>query len=117
MTAASIHDEIAENVRGIAPGGVGALHLLARKIGFVRDVDRDLCLLKRPPPDHESDHVRNLAYNPRPAAAARGTSRPVLTTISIATPRGPNASTTRPPLATSASVPKGGCRAGGGRLP
>ena len=31
MTASNIHYEIAETVRGIAPGGIGAIHLLARK--------------------------------------------------------------------------------------
>jgi hypothetical protein len=47
MTASNIHYEIAEKVRGIAPGGIGAIHLLARKIGLIRDIDRDLHLLKR----------------------------------------------------------------------
>jgi hypothetical protein len=62
-TASNIHYEIAEKVRGIAPGGIGAIHLLARKIGLIRDIDRDLHLLKRHLPYHESDHVLNIAYN------------------------------------------------------
>jgi hypothetical protein len=33
MTAANIRYEIAEKVWGIAPGGIGAIHLLARKVG------------------------------------------------------------------------------------
>jgi Transposase DDE domain group 1 len=63
MAAANIRYEIAERVRGIAPGGIGAIHLLARKIGLIRDIDRDLHLLKRHLPYHESDHVLNIAYN------------------------------------------------------
>jgi hypothetical protein len=55
--------EIAERVRAIAPGGIGAIHLLARKLGLVEDIDRDLLLLKRHLPYHESDHVPNIAYN------------------------------------------------------
>jgi hypothetical protein len=63
MTASNIHYEIGEKVRGIAPGGIGAIHLLARKVGLIRDIDRDLHLLKRHLPYHESDHVLNIAYN------------------------------------------------------
>jgi Transposase DDE domain group 1 len=63
MTASNIHYEIAERVRGIAPGGIGAIHLLARKIGLIEGIDRDLHLLQRHQPYHESDHVLNIAYN------------------------------------------------------
>jgi len=63
MAAANIRYEIAGRVRGIAPGGIGAIHLLARKIGLIQDIDRDLHLLKRHQPYHESDHVLNIAYN------------------------------------------------------
>jgi hypothetical protein len=47
MAATNIHYEIAERVRGIAPGGIGAMHLLARRLGLVEDIDRDLHQLKR----------------------------------------------------------------------
>jgi hypothetical protein len=63
MAAANIRYEIADRVRGIAPGGIGAIHLLARKTGLIEDIDRDLHLLKRHLPYHESDHVLNIAYN------------------------------------------------------
>ena len=63
MAASNIHYEIAEKVRGIAPGGIGAIHLLTRKTGLIEDIDRDLHLLKRHLPYHESDHVLNIAYN------------------------------------------------------
>jgi hypothetical protein len=63
MTASNIRYEVAEKVRGIAPGGIGAIHLLARKIGLIEGIDRHLHLLKRHLPYHESDHVLNIAYN------------------------------------------------------
>ena len=34
MTAANIHYEIAERTRAIAAGGIGAMHLLVRKLGL-----------------------------------------------------------------------------------
>jgi len=63
IAASNIHYEIADRTRAIAPGGIGAIHLLARKIGLIEDIDRDLHLLKRHLPYHESDHVLNIAYN------------------------------------------------------
>jgi hypothetical protein len=63
LAAADIRYEIAEKVRGIAPGGIGAIHLLARKVGLIRDIDENLHLLKRHLPYHESDHVLNIADN------------------------------------------------------
>jgi hypothetical protein len=45
LAASNIRYEIAEKVRGIALGGIGAIHLLARNIGLIRDIDRDLHLL------------------------------------------------------------------------
>jgi hypothetical protein len=63
MTASNIHCEIAEKVRAIAPGGIGAMHLLARKLGLIDGIDRGLHLLKRHLPYFESDHVLNIAYN------------------------------------------------------
>src|SRR5215210_179325 len=63
MTAAPIHYQATERVRAIAPGGLGALHNLAHTLGLVQAIDRDLHLLKRHLPYHESDHVLNIAYN------------------------------------------------------
>jgi Transposase DDE domain group 1 len=63
MTASNIRYEIADRTRAISPGGIGAMHLLARKLGLIDDIDRDLHLLKRHLPYHESDHVLNIAYN------------------------------------------------------
>jgi hypothetical protein len=63
ITASNIHYEVADRVHGLAPGGVGAMLLLARRIGLIRDIDSDLQLLKRHSPYHESDHVLNIAFN------------------------------------------------------
>lgn len=63
MTASNIRYEIADRTRAIAPGGIGAMHLLARKLGLIDDIDRGLHLLKRHLPYFESDHVLNIAYN------------------------------------------------------
>ena len=63
MTASTIRYEIAERTRAVAPGGIGAIHLMARKIGLIDDLDQGLHLLKRHLPYHESDHVLSIAYN------------------------------------------------------
>jgi hypothetical protein len=64
MTASNIHYEIAERSRGIAVGGLGAIHTLARQLGLSAAIDRRLELLKIHLPYHESDHVLALAYLP-----------------------------------------------------
>ncbi len=63
ITASNIHYELADRVQGLSPGGIGALLLLARRVGLIRDIDRNLHLLKRHLPYHESDHVLNIAFN------------------------------------------------------
>jgi Transposase DDE domain group 1 len=63
FTAANIHFEISDRDRGIAHGGIGAIHTLARQLGLIDAIDRRLVLLKLHLPYHESDHVLNLAYN------------------------------------------------------
>ena len=63
MTAANIHYEIADRTRATAHGGIGAVHLLTKKLGLDQAIDRGLGLLKIHLPYHESDHVLNIAYN------------------------------------------------------
>ena len=63
FTAANIHFEISDRDRGIAHGGLGAIHALVRQLGLVDAIDRQLILFKFHLPYHESDHVLNLAYN------------------------------------------------------
>jgi hypothetical protein len=63
LRARAIQYEMAERVRAIDCGGIGAFHLLAQQTGLVKAVDNGLRLLKRHLPYHESDHVLNIAYN------------------------------------------------------
>ena len=63
FTASNIQYELADRVRGLGPGGIGAMHLLARGTGLIDAIDRRLHLLKVHLPYHESDHVLNMAYN------------------------------------------------------
>ena len=63
LSAANIQYEVADKTRGLGCGGVGAMHLLARRTGLVEAIDKNLHLLKVHLPYHESDHVLNMAYN------------------------------------------------------
>jgi Transposase DDE domain group 1 len=63
MTAHNIRYELADRAQGLGAGGIGAMLLLARRIGLSRDIDHSLHLLKRHLPYHESDHVLNIAFN------------------------------------------------------
>ncbi|KAF0160672.1 MAG: Uncharacterized protein FD157_4178 [Rhodocyclaceae bacterium] len=63
MSARTIHYEVAERVRAIACGGIGAVHELAWKVGLVEALDTRLSILKRHRPYTESDHILNIAYN------------------------------------------------------
>jgi hypothetical protein len=63
MTASNIHYEIADRTRATAHGGIGAIHLLVRKLGLDQAINAHLGLLKIHLPYHDSDHVLNIAYN------------------------------------------------------
>ncbi len=62
VSASNIHYDIDGRNKGIANGGIGIIHQLTRKSGFVNEIDGRLKLLKRHLPYHESDHVLNIAY-------------------------------------------------------
>ena len=62
FSVGKIHYALAERSRGFAYGGIVAMHLLARRTGLIQALDRELHLLKRHLPYHESDHVLNIAY-------------------------------------------------------
>lgn len=61
--AQNIQYEMAERVRAIDSGGIGAFHILAKNSGLIDTINENLYLLKRHLPYHESDHVLNIAYN------------------------------------------------------
>ncbi len=61
--ARNIHYEHSDRVRGLASGGIGAMHQLAQHVGLVAAIDRQVEVLKVHLPYHESDHVLGIAYN------------------------------------------------------
>jgi hypothetical protein len=61
--ASNIHYEFDGRHQGISYGGIGLIHLLARKIGLFKEIDKNLELLKCHLSYHKSDHVANMAYN------------------------------------------------------
>lgn len=63
LAARNIHYDMADRTRAIAPGGIGAVHLLVRNVKLAQTIDKALHLLKVHLPYHESDHVLNIAYN------------------------------------------------------
>ena len=63
LTASNIHYDVSTRTRGLAAGGIGAMHLLAQQTGLVDAIDRHVQVLKRHLPYHESDHVLGIAYN------------------------------------------------------
>ena len=63
FSASNIRYELADKASAIAHGGIGAIHLLVKKVGLAERIDERLQLLKVHAPYHESDHVLNIAYN------------------------------------------------------
>jgi hypothetical protein len=64
FTASNIEYEISGRDRGIAHGGIGAMHTLTRRLGLIDAIDRYLVVFEiLHLPYHESDHVLNFAYN------------------------------------------------------
>ncbi len=63
LAAKNIHYELSSRDRGITAGGIGAMQLMAQRLGLARAIDDELRLLKVHLPYQESDHVLNLAFN------------------------------------------------------
>lgn len=61
--ASNIQYEHSDRVRGLATGGIGAMHRLAQQTGVIASIDRAVKVLKVHLPYHESDHVLGIAYN------------------------------------------------------
>lgn len=64
FAARNIHYELAQRCQGLGCGGIGAIHLMVRRLSLPEAIDQRLHTLKIHLPYHESDHVLNLAYNP-----------------------------------------------------
>ena len=63
LSSTNIHYEIPEKSRGIALGGIGAIHMLANRVGLAAEINKRVRVLKKHLPYWESDHVLNIAYN------------------------------------------------------
>jgi hypothetical protein len=59
----NIRFEMADKVRGISCGGIGAMHRLVERLGLQSAIDSRLKLLQVHRPYSESDHVLNMTYN------------------------------------------------------
>jgi len=59
----NIHYEHSDRIRGLASGGIGAMHQLAQHVGLTEAIDQQVEVLKVHLPYHESDHVLGIAYN------------------------------------------------------
>jgi hypothetical protein len=64
LSGRPIDYDVSHRHRAIAHGGIGAIHMLAHRVGLPQAIDQRLHLLKVHLPYHESDHVLNIAYNP-----------------------------------------------------
>jgi hypothetical protein len=63
LSVTNIHYEMSSRDRAIGAGGIGAMQLLAQRLGLAEAIDDRLHLLKVHLPYQESDHVLNLAFN------------------------------------------------------
>ena len=63
FSASNIEYDVSNKTHAISCGGIGTMHLLAKRLGLIEAIDQRLHLLKFHLPYHESDHVLNLAYN------------------------------------------------------
>src|SRR5208283_2627623 len=61
--ASNIHYETSSKIGAISCGGIGAIHLLTKRLGLAQMFDQRLQLLKIHLPYQDSDHVLNIAYN------------------------------------------------------
>jgi Transposase DDE domain group 1 len=61
--AGNIQYEHSDRVRGLASGGIGAMHRLAQHLRLDDAINQRVDVLKVHLPYHESDHVLGIAYN------------------------------------------------------
>jgi hypothetical protein len=55
--------EVSERIRATVPGGIGAIHAMACRLGLDKAINGSLSVFKRHQPYFESDHVLSIAYN------------------------------------------------------
>jgi hypothetical protein len=62
LRGGNVRYEISHKVRGVASGGIAAIHEMVQAVGFDRAINASLELLKVHRPYWESDHILSLAY-------------------------------------------------------
>jgi Transposase DDE domain group 1 len=60
----SLRYDLSDRVCGTGLGGIPLMHQLAKDIGLIDAIDKNLHILKIHMPYSDSDHVLNLAFNP-----------------------------------------------------
>jgi len=63
FSGGNVHYEMADRVRGVGCGGIGAIHTMVQGLGLDAALNDALLLLKIHAPYFESDHVLNMTYN------------------------------------------------------
>ena len=63
FSSSNIHYEVSGRIRGVGVGGIGAMHVLSRRLGLPQAINQALPLLQRHLPYFESDHVLSICYN------------------------------------------------------
>jgi len=63
FAARGIEYQLGERTQATASGGIGAMLMLASKVGLVDAIDDHLRILRRHRPYRDSDHVLNIAFN------------------------------------------------------
>lgn len=63
FSASNIHYEMAEKIQAIHCGGMRVIHQMVLGSGLLKEINKNIKLLKSHIPYHESDHVLNIAYN------------------------------------------------------
>jgi len=59
----NLHCDVSDRADAISAGGIGFVHRMAMRLGLPEEIDRNVEVLKKHIPYHESDHVLNMAYN------------------------------------------------------
>lgn len=63
FSAQTVHYELSDRIEAVHCGGIGAIHMMVKRLGLDQAIDSVLEILKQHQPYHESDHVLNMAYN------------------------------------------------------
>lgn len=63
MSGNGVVYDVSDRCRAIPYGGIGVVHKLARSVGLVDAIDRELDILMLHKPYRDSDHILNIVFN------------------------------------------------------